>query len=68
MGVPGGTKKMVKKKKSYLQCRRPQFHPWVRKVYWRKDGDPFSDSWVSLSGPAGKGICLMLRDPGLNIP
>ena len=24
------------KKKIYLQCRRPRFNPWVRKVSWRR--------------------------------
>ena len=32
MGFPGGTDG----KKIYLQCGRPEFDPWVRKVPWRR--------------------------------
>ena len=33
-GFPGGS--VVKKKKICLQCSRPGFSPWVRKIPWRK--------------------------------
>ena len=28
---------MVKKKKICLQCRRPEFNPWVSKIPWRRE-------------------------------
>ena len=28
------------KKKVHLQCRRPGFNPWVRKIPWRKEWQP----------------------------
>ena len=31
---------MVKKKKIHLQCRRPGFDLWVRKIPWRKEWLP----------------------------
>ena len=27
-------------KKIHLQCRKPQFDPWVRKIPWRKAWQP----------------------------
>ena len=34
-------------KESFLQCRRPRFDPWVRKILWRRECLP---SPVSLPG------------------
>ena len=42
------------KKKIYLQCRRPQFHPWVRKIYWRRDRLPIPVFLGFPGGSAGK--------------
>ena len=28
-----------------LQCRRPGFHPWVRKIPWRKERLPTPVFW-----------------------
>ena len=38
MGVFKRDTQMVlkKKKKTWLQCKRPGFDPWVRKIPWRK--------------------------------
>ena len=30
-----------------LQCGRPGFHSWVRKICWRREGYPFQYSWAS---------------------
>ena len=38
LGSPGSS--AGKKKKICLQCGRPQFNSWVRKIPWRKDGLP----------------------------
>ena len=27
----------------YLQCGRPRFHPWVRKIPWRREWQPTSE-------------------------
>ena len=34
-GFPG-----VSDGKVYLQCRRPGFNPWVRKIPWRREWQP----------------------------
>ena len=36
MGFPGGSDG----KESCLQCRRPGFSPWVRKIPWRREWLP----------------------------
>ena len=38
-GYPGGSDGK-KKKKICLQCRRPRFHPWVRKIHCRREWLP----------------------------
>ena len=35
-------------KKICLQCRRPQFDSWVRKIPWRRGRHPFQYSWAFL--------------------
>ena len=42
-----------------LQCRRPGFHPWVRKIPWRRKWQPTpvflpgkSHRWRSVAGPS----------------
>ena len=42
-----------------LQCGRPRFHPWVRKIPWRRKWQPTpvflrgkSHGWRSLAGPS----------------
>ena len=37
MGFPGGSDG---KESICLQCRRPGFYPWVRKISWRRDWLP----------------------------
>ena len=36
LGFPGG----FDDKKFHLQCRRPGFNPWVRKIPWRRKWHP----------------------------
>ena len=31
---------MLKKKKIYLHCGKPEFHPWVGKISWRREEQP----------------------------
>ena len=38
----------VGKKKICLECRRPQFDSWVRKICWRRDRLPTQYSWAPL--------------------
>ena len=35
-------------KESALQCRRPWFDSWVRKIHWRRDRYPLQYSWAFL--------------------
>ena len=35
-----------------LQCRRPQFNPWIRKIIWRRDRLPIP---IFLGFPGGSG-------------
>ena len=34
-GIPGGASG-----KNFLQCRRPRFDPWFRKMPWRREWQP----------------------------
>ena len=43
MGFPGSSRG----KRIHLQCRRPQFNPWVKKIPREGIGYPFQYSWVS---------------------
>ena len=36
--------------KNPLQCRRPQFDSWIRRIFWRRDSLPTP---VSLAFPCG---------------
>ena len=38
MGLPWWLKTI--KKRVCLQCRRPRFNPWVRKIPWRRAWQP----------------------------
>ena len=43
MGFPGGSdgkEPACKKKKICLQCGRPGFNPWIRKIPWRRKWQP----------------------------
>ena len=40
MGFPGGSDSRV-----CLQCRRPSFNPWVRKIPWIGNGNPLQYSY-----------------------
>ena len=40
LGFPGGSEGKKKKKKNCLQCRRPEFDPWVGKISWRRAWQP----------------------------
>ena len=56
LGFPGGT--VVKKKKSTCQCKRHQrhgFNPWVRKILWRRNGNPLQ--CPCLGTPMDRGAC-----------
>ena len=64
-GSPGGSAG----KKIYLQCRRPQFNSWVRKICWRRDRLPTLVFLDFSCGSAGKEIACNSGDlsliPGL---
>ena len=44
---PAGLPWWLSGKESHLQCRRPRFNPWVKKIPWRKKWQPTP---VLLSG------------------
>ena len=46
-GFPGGS--ADKKKKIFLQCRRPEFSPWVGKIHWRGYDNPLQYSCLENS-------------------
>ena len=48
-----------------LQCRRPQFHSWVRKICWRRDRLPSPVFLGFPCGSAGKESACNARDLGL---
>ena len=41
-----------------LECRRPQFDSWVRKIWWRRDRLPTPVFLGFPCGSAGKRICV----------
>ena len=41
-------------KESAYQCRKCGFHPWVRKIPWRRNGNPFQYS--RLGNPMERGV------------
>jgi len=47
-----------------LQCRRHQFHPWVRKIPWRRDRLPGPIFLGFPCGSAGKESACNVRDLG----
>ena len=48
-----------------MQCRRPQFNFWVRKMHWRKDRLPTPVLSCFPCGSAGKESTCNLGDLGL---
>ena len=48
-----------------MQCRRPQFNSWVRKIPWRRDRLPTPVFWGFLCGSAGKESICNAGDLGL---
>ena len=40
-------------KESTCQCRRPGFNPWVRKIPWRRNGNPLQYSGLKNSVDRG---------------
>jgi len=48
-----------------LQCRRPQFDYWVRKLCWRRDKLPTPGFLGFPGGSAGKEFVCNARDLGL---
>ena len=38
---------MLRWQRIHLQCRRPQFDSWVRRIPWRRNGLPHQYSWAS---------------------
>ena len=46
-------------KKIRLQCRRPRFNSWVRKISWRRDRLPLQYSWASLVAQLVKNLPAM---------
>ena len=53
--------------KNPLQCRRPQFNFWVRKIPWRKDRLPTLVFLGFSCGSTGKESVLQCRRPGFNL-
>ena len=52
-------------KKICLQCRRPQFNSWVRKIRWRRDRLPTPVFLDFPCGSAGKESTCNAEDLGL---
>ena len=50
--------------KIHLQCRRPQFNSWVRKIHWRMDSLPTPVFLGSPCGSAGKESACNAGDLG----
>ena len=48
-----------------LQCRRPWFNSWVRKICWRQDRLPTPVFWGFPCGSAGKESTCNAGDLGL---
>ena len=48
----------------HLQCRRPRFDSWVRKILWRRDRLPTSVFLGFPGGPAGKESACNAGDLG----
>ena len=63
------TRKPKLVKKVFLQCRRPQFNSWVRKIPWRRDRLPIPVFLGCPCGSAGKestcNVGDLLSIPGL---
>ena len=55
---------LVKKKKIYLQYRRPQFDSWVGKIHWRRDRLPTPGLLGFPCGSAGKASACNMGDLG----
>ena len=51
-------------KKIHLQCRKPQFDPWVRKIPWRRERLPTPVFLGFPCGSAGKESACNARDLG----
>ena len=51
-------------KKIYLQCERPGFDSWVRKICWRRDRLPTPVFWGFPCGSAGKESVCSTGDLG----
>ena len=65
MGLLGFPDSSVgKKKKICLQCRRPLFDPWVRKIPWRRERLPTPVFLGFPCGSAGKESACNARDLG----
>ena len=52
-------------KRIHLQCRRPQFDSWVRKIHWRRDRLPTLVFLGFPHGSAGKESACNVGDLGL---
>ena len=69
IGFPGSSNGKKKKKKVCLQCRRPRFDPWIRKIHGERNGNPLQYScpknpidrgawWATVYGVAKSQIRL----------
>ena len=56
---------MPQQERIHLQCRRPQFNSWVRKIRWRRARLPTPVFSGFLCGSAGKGSVCSVGDLGL---
>ena len=50
--------------KIHLQCRRPWFNSWIRKIHWRRDRLPTPVFLGFPCGSAGKESACNVRDLG----
>ena len=51
--------------KNHMQCRRPQFNSWVRKIHWRRDRLPTAVFLGFPCGSAGKESACTAGELGL---
>ena len=53
IGLPSRASLVAQWFRLYLQSRRPGFNPWVRKISWRRNGNPLQ--YPCLENPMDRG-------------